>query len=91
VVAADDDRISVLCEARYNADVSTTSAAHCDDSSNLRSDMTVTLPGDGSIVHILRTGNFPQEGRAPEGATNTNLSCSISEILTGSVNKSVAI
>jgi hypothetical protein len=71
VIAADDDRVTVLGEARDDAEMATTAADHGYDSADLRSDVLVPLPRKSAVIYVASADNLRRKaehqrvGRTP--------------------------
>ncbi|WFU52345.1 hypothetical protein QA639_21805 [Bradyrhizobium pachyrhizi] len=91
VVAADHDRIAILGEAGDHADMPAASAAHCHDRADLRRDALVAFPGESPIVDIPCSGDLPEERRAPQGASHTDLMGGLSDELARTLDHAGAV
>nr|WP_156928804.1 hypothetical protein [Bradyrhizobium sp. th.b2] len=91
VIAADDDRITILSEARNDTDVSATAAAHGHDGSDLRGDLAVSLPGSGAVVDILSLGHLPEERGAPQRRTHADLVSGVANELASALHEAAAV
>ncbi|UPT95354.1 hypothetical protein J4G48_0040060 [Bradyrhizobium barranii subsp. apii] len=90
MVAADDDRVSLGGEARYDADMPATAAAHGYDRADLRGDVLMLLPGESTVIDVLSASDLAQEGGAPQGAADTDLVGGLTDELAGSRDDAAA-